>query len=113
MPRLPEQLPLQMRVSRAFVRLCLDAGCPTRNGLLSAAELMSWLFDHFEEVRALAGLPPVPSVEDLTIEATQRLRLANALFTLLEYSRSRATCWKKKRQFRLALETVERSLDRA
>ena len=102
-----------MRVSRAFIQLCVVARCPwTENGT-SAARLLTWLFDHFEEVRATAGLKPLASLDGLPTDAIVRLRMANALVTLLEFSRSRATNWRQKMQLRLALERVNHLADRA
>jgi hypothetical protein len=107
-----DELAIQMRVSRGFLRLCVDAGCGTTNGKLSTASLLLWLFDHYEDVRAVAGLSPLVAVEDLPPAVTGRLRMANALLTLLEYTRTRATSWQHKRQLRLALEQVDRLTDR-
>jgi hypothetical protein len=108
-----DELASQMRVSRAFIRVCVVAGCPHVQERLSAAELLRWLFDHFEEVRAVAGLRPLAELGDLAPQTLARLRMANALVTLLEFSRSRATHWRKKRQLREALEQVERLADSA
>jgi hypothetical protein len=103
----------KMRVSRAFVQLCVVAGCPWTESGTSAARLLVWLFDHYEEVRALAGLKPLAPFDDLPTESVVRLRMANALVTLLEFARSRATNWRQKKQLRQALERANHLADRA
>ena len=100
-----EYLAKQMRVSRAFVRLCAEAGCPLVNGETSAARVLVWLFDHYEIVRALTGLKALAPVE-LPPDITARLRMANALVTLMEYARMKATNLRQKRKLRQALEKV-------
>jgi hypothetical protein len=102
-----------MRVSRAFVRLCVVAGCPWTESGTSAARLLVWLFDHYEQVRAIAGLQTLASVDGLPTNVVVRLRMANALVTLLEFTRSRATNWRQKKQLRKALERVHQLADRA
>jgi hypothetical protein len=106
-----EELAKQMRVSRAFLQICVDAGCPRVDGQASAADVLMWLFDHYEKVRALAGLKPLAPVE-LDEEPTAQLRMANALATLLEYSRTRATNLRQKRQLRRVLAEVNLLGDR-
>ena len=88
----------QLRVSRAFVRLCVDSGCPTRKEKLSAAELLQWLFIHYARVRERAGFSELLEVDGLPAESAERVRMANALFTLLEYGESRASDPDVKRQ---------------
>lgn len=110
-PLTPQALAAQMRVSRGFIRLSLDAGCPSDHGALSATDLLRWLFDHYEDVRALAGLRALASVGGLEPATVATLRMSNAITTLLEYARTRATDWRKKRQLRLALEQVDRLAD--
>jgi hypothetical protein len=95
-----------MRVSHAFLRLCQDAGCPIANDRASASQVLLWLFDHYEQVRVLAGFAPLAQVEGLRAETMSRLRMANAAITLLEFSRTRATNWQQKRVLRIALEKV-------
>jgi len=107
------ELANRMRVSRAFVRLCIVTGCPWTESGTSAARLLVWLFDHYEAVRAIAGLKSLASVDDLPTDAVVRLRMANALVTLLEFARSRATNWRQKKQLREALERVNQLADRA
>lgn len=102
-----------MRVSRALLRLCAVAGCPARLGEMSAAGVLLWLFEHYEDLRAVAGLRPLVAIQGLTADTTARLRMANALATLLEYSRARASGWRQKRHLRLALEKVECLVDRS
>lgn len=76
------------------------------------AGVLVWLFEHYEEVRTLAGLQPsqpMPSTPGMTV---LRWRMLNAVLTLLEYGRSRATDWRQKRMLRHALERVLRLSER-
>jgi hypothetical protein len=107
-----EELAKEMRVSRAFLRLCVVAGCPVSEGGASAGQVLIWLFEHYADFRAIAGLKPLAPVEDLPVAAMAHLRMSNALITLLEFGRTRATRWRQKRQLRLALEHVDRLADR-
>jgi hypothetical protein len=108
-----EAVGAQLRTSQAFVRLCLAAGCGTRaGGLLSAAELLQWLFGHYAEVRALAGLEPLLPVEDVSADAAVRLHMANALFTLLEFGASRVSSLSQKQQLLTVCAHLDRALDR-
>ena len=107
-----EDLSAQLRVSRAFVRRCLDCGCPTRRGRLSAAELLEWLFANYATVRATCGLPVLPGFDGVTAGAARRLQLGNAVITLLEFSESRATESEVKRELRRVRLGVEQALDR-
>ena len=100
-----------MRVSRGFIRLCFDAGCPNVQGAISAGYLLLWLFDNYEAVRDIAGLRLLAPVENLVPAMIARLRMANALVTLFEHARTRTTDWRQKRQFRVALEQVDRAAD--
>lgn len=106
-----DDLARRLRVSHGFIHLCQTLGCPATSGEVSAAALLTWLFEKYPEVRALAGLKPLVEVEDFTPEVTARLRMSNALLTLLEYTRTRATDWKQKRQLRLAMEKADRLAD--
>ena len=106
MARPLEGIAKQMRVSGAFLRLCGAVGFPMENGMIRAGELLLWLFDHYEDVRAAAGLEPLASVEGVAPQTMARLRMSNALVTLLEFSRMRATNWRQKRQLRRAMESV-------
>jgi hypothetical protein len=108
-----EELSTQLRVSRAFVRLCLAAGCPSRQGRLSAAELLQWLFAHYDAVRALAGMAELGEVENLERTLELRLRMANAVITLLEFGESRASDSWAKRALRRARLGIERAIDAA
>ena len=107
----PFALALQMRVSPAFIRICFDAGCPQESGRTSAATLLHWLFEHYPAVRTIAGLRPLVPVEGLNPETALRIRMGNAIMTLLEYSRTRASDWRQKRALRIACEHVDRLLD--
>jgi hypothetical protein len=107
-----EAISIQLRASRAFVRLCISCGCPTRCGRLSAAELLHWLFDHYAEVRALSGLKPLAEVDGVEPKEQRRLRMANGLYTLLDFGESRASELWAKRELQKVCQIVERSLER-
>jgi hypothetical protein len=108
-----EALSEQLRVSRAFVRVCLACGCPTRRGRLSAAELLEWLFQNFAAVRAASGLRALPELDGVEAAACHRIRLGDAVITLLEFGESRATDADAKRELHRVRLGVERALDRA
>jgi len=107
-----EDLSAQLRVSRAFVRVCLECGCPSRRGRLSAAELLEWLFANFAAVRATCGLPVLPDFDGVDAAAARRLQLGHAVITLLEFGESRATELKAERELRRVRLGVEQALDR-
>jgi hypothetical protein len=108
-----DDLSQQLCVSRAFVRLCISAGCPTRRGRLSSAELLHWLFENFEKVREHAGLCCLPGVDGLNPDVAHRLRMGLAVITLLEFGESRASSVQQKRELRRARLGIERALDGA
>jgi hypothetical protein len=108
-----EDAALQLRVSRAFVRLCIACGCPTRGDRLSAAELLHWLFGHYEGLRERCGFPAMVPVDGVEGEAGLRLRMGNAVLTLLEFGASRATTVDEKVQLLEIAEIVAQALDRA
>lgn len=109
---LPE-LSLRARISLAFIRLCIDCGCPTEQGLLSQAMLLDWLFDHYAEVRHASGLVAFASVEGVSGGLQPKLRMANAILTILEFGESRASNPEEKQQLHWIRRTIEASLDRA
>ncbi len=94
------------------MRLCLDSGCPTRSGRLSAAELLHWLFGNYPAVRATAGLAPFASTEGVGGAAEMRLRMGNAVLTLFEFGASRATILEEKQQLQVVFAFVNTILDR-
>ena len=74
--------------------------------------LLEWLFQNYEAVRAGAGLRPMAPVEGLGSELLLKLRMANALLTLLEFSEMRASSLREKSRLRHVREVLELSLDR-
>lgn len=109
----PHALSRQLRVSRAFVELCLVSGCPLVEGRQSAAALLYWLFEHYPEVREAAGMGVLAPVDGVEGEAAVRLKMGNGLLTLLEYSHMRASDPGTKSSLREISVRVERLLDRA
>ena len=107
----PRAVADRLRVSHSFVQLCIDVGCPTRRHLLSAAELVHWLFENYERVRETAGLKPIGSVEGVTPGAAARLKMANAVITLVEYGQSRASSAEQKSELEEVKRTVEWALE--
>jgi hypothetical protein len=112
-PMRVEELSVHMRVSRAFIRQCLDSGCPTQQGRISAARLMRWLFENYQVVRLLAGLKPLVSIEGVFGKAAAKLKMGNALITLFEFSERRSSVRDEKRRLRDLRLHVEQALDRA
>lgn len=111
-PRPLEGLAIEMRVSRGFLRLCVEVGCPQKDGAMSVADTLVWLFENYEKVRSLAGFRPLAPIAMQDAPVALRLRMANGVITLLEYGRSRASNWRQKRLLRQAAEFVDRLADR-
>jgi hypothetical protein len=107
------ELSVRARISQAFVRLCIDCGCATGQGLLSQAMLLDWLFDHYADVRHASGLVPFAPVEGVSDELQPKLRMANAILTILEFGESRASNPEEKQQLRWIRRTIDAALDRA
>src|SRR3954447_7224135 len=79
------------RISQSFLHLCIDNGCPAIGGLLSQAVLLDWLFERYADVRAAAGLHEVAPIDGLPTELQAKMKMANAILTILEYSESRTS----------------------
>ena len=107
-----EALSTELCVSRAFIRLCLSNGCPHDGALVSAAGLLEWLFDNYNRVRIAAGFRPFAPLDGVPDSVQQRLRMANALLTLFEFSESRATSPVEKGALCGAFRQVEWALER-
>jgi hypothetical protein len=107
-----EKVAVQLRASRAFIRLCVECGCPTYRGKISAAKLLQWLFEHYEAVRYLCGLDPLAEVDGTSQETARVLKMGNAVITLLEFGEARASDPEEKWQLRQTKQGVLRSLDR-
>src|SRR4051794_36635476 len=107
------ELSVRARISQAFVRLCVDCGCATEQGLLSQAMLLDWLFDHYADVRHVSGLAPFAPVDGVSEELQPKLRMANAILTILEFSQSRSSNPEEKQQLKWIRRTIDASLDRA
>ena len=106
------ELSRRARVSQAFVRHCIDLGCPAREQRLSQEILLNWLVNNYPRVREGAGLPELVSIDGVTGRALSRLRLANAVSTLLDYSESRSSSTEEKAQINGMRVMVERALER-
>jgi hypothetical protein len=107
-----DQLSEHARVSRAFIRLCICLGCPTEKNLLSQAMLLDWLFENFEAVRRRCGLEPMAPLDGMKGEMLLKLKMGNALLTLLEFSATRSSNPEEKRRIGHVRKMVALSLDR-
>jgi hypothetical protein len=107
-----EELSRRAQVSRSFIRLCIDVGCPTTGPKLSQSMLLEWLFLHYEKVRVAAGLKPMASIEGVSGDALLRLMMGNAMITLLEYCEMRASHTAEKQQLGQVRQLVEHTLER-
>ncbi len=105
-----EQLCHQAQVSRAFIRLCLENGCPAPGGKLSHARLMDWLRYNYPQIRSASGLAPLAPIEGVPFEALGALQLANSLLTLLEFSESRSCDPVQKKALRKMIRQIEQSV---
>ncbi len=106
------ELSRHARVSLAFIRLCLARGCPAIEGRLSQAMLLEWLFQNYESVRTGAGLRTLAAVEGLPAEIMLKLRVANGLLTLLEFSEMKSSNPREKQRLSHIRRMLELSLDR-
>ncbi|MDB6152545.1 MAG: hypothetical protein JWL90_998 [Chthoniobacteraceae bacterium] len=105
-----DEVSIHLGTSRAFVRLCVDTGCRTRGGRLSAAELLHWLFEHYAEVRQCAGLAPLCPIAALQDAARRQCKMANAVITLTQFNASRSSMLCKKRHFRGIIQMMQRAM---
>lgn len=106
-----DDLAMYARVSRAFLRLCMENGCRTETGQLSQAKLLEWLLENHEAVRAAAGLPPVAPLGGVGATTRARLQMGNAVLTLLEFCESRSSRPCEKRHLRNVQRGIQRVLD--
>ncbi len=104
-----DDVSVHLGTSRAFVRLCIAAGCLTRGERLSAAELLHWLFEHYEEVRQLAGFARLHPIAALEEPARKRCKMANAVITLTQFNASRSSMLCTKRHFRDIIQMMLRA----
>jgi hypothetical protein len=106
--RTVEQLSVHARLSCAFIRLCIEAGCPVYNKRLSHAILLNWLTIHHGAVRAMAGLRPLAPIDGVPPKVERELRLANTMLTHLDFAESRCSNQSEKAQLRRMQRLVER-----
>ena len=105
-----DQLCHQAQVSLAFIRLCLENGCPAPGGKLSHARLMDWLRYNYPQVRAACGLGALAPIEGVPFEALGALQVVNCLLTVLEFSESRSCDPTQKKALRRMIREVEQSV---
>ena len=75
--------------------------------------LLEWLFENHETLRAAAGLSPLAPIEGVGTETHARLRMGNAVLTLLEFGESRSSRPGEKRHLRNVQRGIERVLDQS
>lgn len=107
-----DQLSVHARVSRAFVRLCITLGCPTVETRISQAMLLDWMFENYDAVRRASGLKEMATLDGVPAALLMRLKMGNALLTLLEYSEQRSSDTEEKERIRKVYEMVSIALDR-
>ena len=108
--RTVDDLSRHARLSCAFIRICIDAGCPLYGGRLTHAILLNWLTRHYTAVRVLAGLRPLAPIDGVPPNVQRDLRLANTMITLLEFAESRCSNRSEKAQLRRMQRLVERGI---
>jgi hypothetical protein len=108
--RTVDDLSRHARLSCAFIRLCIEAGCPLYGGRLTHAILLNWLTRHYTAVRVLAGLRPLAPIDGVPPNVQRDLRLANTMITLLEFAESRCSERGEKAQLRRMQRLVERGI---
>lgn len=108
--RTVEDLSRHARLSCAFIRLCIEAGCPLYGGRLTHAILLNWLTRHYTAVRVLSGLSTLAPTDGVPPEVERDLRLANTMITLLEFAESRSSNRTEKKQLRRMQRLVERGV---
>jgi hypothetical protein len=108
--RTVDDLSRHARLSCAFIRLCIEAGCPLYGGRLTHAILLNWLTRHYTAVRVLAGLRPLAPIDGVPPNVQRDLRLANTMITLLEFAESRCSKQGEKAQLRRMQRLVERGI---
>lgn len=75
----------------SFVRLLLDCGCPTRDGLVDFPTVVMWFLENWAIVRERAGLPELPTMEGLPKDAAAHTKMGYTFLTLQDYIASRAS----------------------
>ena len=108
--RTVDDLSRHARLSCAFIRICIDAGCPLYGGRLTHAILLNWLTRHYTAVRVLAGLRPLAPIDGVPPNVQRDMRLANTMITVLEFAESRCSDRCEKAQLRRMQRLVERGV---
>ncbi|MDB6173812.1 MAG: hypothetical protein JWL59_3123 [Chthoniobacteraceae bacterium] len=105
-----EALSHYARISQAILRLCIANGCPSPNSKLSQNAFIEWLCHNYPEVRAIAGLPALASLDGTKGSVRQTLQLSNTMLTLLEFGESRSSSLSEKAHIRTLVEYVQRAV---
>jgi len=85
-----EELADSIGISRAFVQLATDLGCPVQDGRLTRDMLFQWLHENSDQLRRSAGLPDIPPISDCTIGKHGELQEIRAILTMLDFMSARA-----------------------
>lgn len=85
-----EELADSIGISRAFVQLATDLGCPVQDGKLTRDMLFHWLHENSDQLRRSAGLPDIPPISDCTIGKHGELQEIRAILTMLDFMHARA-----------------------
>jgi hypothetical protein len=80
----PEDLGHDLGISRTFVNVVLQDGCPTSEGRLSQHNFFEWLADHDESVRRRAGLAALPPISEADAEWRTSERRKRGFLTFLQ-----------------------------
>ena len=91
-PLTVEELSAVSSFPPALIRLAIDCGCPTNtDGRLTQCEFGWWLAEHYNDVRAAAGLPLLPEVTAQSEDEREFQRLNNSMRTIADYCASRSS----------------------
>jgi hypothetical protein len=74
----------------AFARLLVDAGFSLPNEDREE-NYSDWMVHHYDEVRHLAGLEPLPPLTGVIGKARDDLQVFNVLVTIMDFTTSRST----------------------
>ena len=100
LPMPVEDVALIVGLPRAFVRLAIDCGCPSKDGLLSQIALFGWLVRHCHRFRAAAALPALPPSNSTDAAQLHQAAFRDMLQTIVDYRESRCSDPATKRALR-------------
>ena len=86
----PEELGVKLGSGVAFTLCAIDAGCPTKGGLISHSMLVSWMTTNYNVFRRNVGLPELFRLVCSDGKYDAELDIRNMLTTFLDFTESRA-----------------------